>query len=647
MSEFAHRFRPSYVLSFAFLVPVGLMVLTLVGCAGSASKAATPVTPVTVTAPAPSFISIAPTVALEGASYSYVLIATDPSGAKDVTFALTSSPADATLSGSTISWTPTSSESRVNNAFTVTAITAAGGTNTQSWTVNPNGTIRGSQIDTYWGANGSTTNADDLSGYTFSALVPNADGTYTNIAGTGNSDGTFTIPGVPAGNYWLTYNDPWNDGPWSFWTNSSTFDIGMDFTGRNMSSVTCDNTAALALNLTGLDSIASDYSYLDVTVPNQQLVVPGIEIAPGSPTSFVWSLNLGCPIDPTAGDVTYIVQSEPVTGLGGSYVPGPSLPLPNLAAPADSTPTNVTGVLATANPQSLDLQIQGAAWAADFTNVGSGVIPPEYAEVGVGVQPFVSDRAASGPIWLAYVDLSQDLSSTVDAGTVTYNNPYPSTWLQVFSGFAQASILDSYGGDYVENYYTTATAQPSGFAPLMSGVQNPMMNGASLFTTASSATDTVRLSWTAPTGLTPAGYEIDFYCVDSACPNNGLGSVYTASTSVTLPPGLLTAGYDYEFDIGAIADSRANFNRSPYRSGYPQAYADVISAPLYINPSPASAFIRGQAAAARVANKNAIRTKYGSFLVTARGNKPLDIKARMLARFNEHSLKASQAGPVK
>lgn len=596
----------------------------------------------------PVFTSVPPAAAVEGTVYSYAPSATSADGT-GVTFALTSSPSGATLGGSTISWTPTPAEARLSNAFVVTATTGAGLTNTQSWTVTPSGTIRGSSIDMYWGANGSTAAPVDLSGYTFSALAPNAAGGFTSIAGAGNANGTFTIPGVPAGNYWLTYNDSEGNGPWSYWTSSSTFDIGADYLGRNISSVNCENTAALSLNLTGLDSLASDFSDLDIFVPNIE-GGSGYSIAPGSPTTFAGIVNSSCPIDPASGDVTYVVQGEPAAGLASGFsgieVPGPALVLNTLAAPAGST-TNVAGALTKTNPQSLDFAWQGAGWAADFNQVGPGVATLGISEAELLLQPFVSDRYAQGQDLALAGVASTGMSSNVDAGTVAYNNPFPSTWLPVYTAFAEASIADA-AGNYAVNYGSTTTAPANGFAPLMSAVQNPTMNGGSLFTAASSNTTSVTLSWTAPAGLSPAGYEISYYCVDTVCPNNSAGTLYTASAPVTLPPGALTPGYDYGFAIGAFADSRANFNSSPNRGGYPQAYADVVSAPLSISAT-ATAIIRGQAAITGGAGKNVIRSRYGKFLVTARGVKPLDLKARMLARiYQRYSSQASKtAATVK
>lgn len=106
------RRDPYHVFAFAFLT------LTLIGCSnGGGSHSSTP--------QAPTFTSTPVVQAEEGVAYTYTLAATS-SDKSAVAFALTSAPMGATLSGNTISWTPTHAESRVANAFTVTATTPAG-----------------------------------------------------------------------------------------------------------------------------------------------------------------------------------------------------------------------------------------------------------------------------------------------------------------------------------------------------------------------------------------------------------------------------------------------------------------------------------------------------------------------------------------
>jgi hypothetical protein len=597
---------------------------------------------VTVTAPpaapAPTFTSTAPVTASEGTPYSYTVTATDPSGT-GVTYALTTSTT-ATISGNTVTWTPLSSESRTSDSFTVTATTGAGGIATQSWTVSPSGNITVSQNDTYFTANGPTPTQVDISGYTIAAWVPNGDGTFTTIAGAGNQDGTVTIPGVPAGYYWLNIADDSE----SFWTSSSTFELGANYDGRQ--GLGCDYSTSLTLtNLTGFDSSTTADSNLIAAVLNQNSsylnTAPSFgTITAGSTDPLAeGSASLCNAIDPTSGDTAYVIQQESVTlpsGLTG-LITGPALMANPDGTVSDSS--TLTSVM-----QPLDIQVQGPT----FANVGPEAVTFNQMSAMEFMQPFVSDRSASALSQLEYSSgpitqlwyLSGTPPSTSDAGMISYNNPYTSpsnSWLPVFSGLASATAVDS--SFSVQNMYATTTPQTNGpdtsvFAPIMSPIQNPTINGTSLFTTTSSDTTSVVLSWTAPSDLAPYGYEIYYQCVDQSCPDNSTGYLYTSGTSITFPPGLLTQGYDYAFDIGAMADSLAKMESSPWRSGYPQAWADVESASIMMNISNDDA-VRIKGAVVRAAQKNQVtRTKTGSYLVTKSGMKALDGKARMLARFN-------------
>jgi hypothetical protein len=115
-----------------------------------------------------------------------------------------------------------------------------------------------------------------------------------------------------------------------------------------------------------------------------------------------------------------------------------------------------------------------------------------------------------------------------------------------------------------------------------------------------------------------------------------------------MPPGLLVAGCNYVFDISAMADSRANIGSTPWCGGYPQAYADVISAQVTITDDGATPnVIHAQAAVARIARKNVVHTKYGDFLVANNRKTPLNAKARMRARLNQHhALSASKTSTI-
>src|SRR5262249_11555847 len=101
-----------------FLLLVFLTV-TLSGCgSGNSTNAINPPS-------APTFTSTPATSAAEGVPYTYQIKATSPDGGT-ITFSLTDAPPEASLSGNILTWTPTHSESRAANAFTIRATTPAG-----------------------------------------------------------------------------------------------------------------------------------------------------------------------------------------------------------------------------------------------------------------------------------------------------------------------------------------------------------------------------------------------------------------------------------------------------------------------------------------------------------------------------------------
>jgi hypothetical protein len=207
--------RESSARTLAALVLSGLF-LCLIGCGGGTAVEKPVFKPIFTSAPV--------IAATEAAVYSYSVSAVDPAGG-GVFYSLIAAPEGASLNGNTISWTPTASQSRRPNIFSVTARTASGGSDTQSWTVSPNGTVRVSWVDTYWGESGATLVPWDFTQFASSvvALIPQSDGTMLTLQGSGGVDGQLAIPNVPAGHYWLRLL-----GNSFYWTSSSDVDLGAD-----------------------------------------------------------------------------------------------------------------------------------------------------------------------------------------------------------------------------------------------------------------------------------------------------------------------------------------------------------------------------------------------------------------------------------
>jgi hypothetical protein len=573
------------------VVPATLIVFLLTACSSGNHTTPAPAAPV--------FTSTAVTQAVEGSPYTYQVAATGTA----VTFSLTSEPTGATLSGNTLSWTPTAEQSRVSNSFTVTATASGVASATQSWAVTPSGTVRISRIDTVWNESGSTNTPFDWSflSYYVAALVPQPDGSFKSLSGTAGTNGTFEIPNVPAGYYWLKL------GPRdTYWTSSSTFDMGSDIFLPVASAAPTTSTTYINFNFTSLEATAApgllQFDTLEPAVPFYW----GSTSA-GS-TTFFGGVVINGNLDFSAIKNAFVRQYEPTAfGSMNGYVLGPELTLSNLSLTTGGHNT-VSGALNPTVPASINLSLKGSAWAPLFDHIA----PTAPTTLGGGfylsVQPYI---AADGPnvslsnpidlIWTkAYIvsaftspscSINPPLTTDVEAGTVQYSDPFPTPWRRTFRVCQSASIAVPVPGGKTQSINLTnsqTTSLPTATVqPLLSPVQNPKINGADLFTAGTINGTAVTLSWDPPAIGSPFGYNVAIMST-TTFPDGTVGYISTttlgtAKTSMTIPPDLLRSGQTYLFVISSRVDGRANMETSPHRSSLPVANSDVISAPITIS----------------------------------------------------------------
>ena len=131
------------------------------------------------------------------------------------------------------------------------------------------------------------------------------------------------------------------------------------------------------------------------------------------------------------------------------------------------------------------------------------------------------------------------------------------------------------------------TPLPNGpVSPMLTPVQNPTLNGVSLFQAANLNTTSVTLSWGAPATGQPYGYYVRVFLLSSLQPGGiveylEVAQYATAKTTMQLPFPL-GAGNTYVFVISAEIDANANIEKSPRRTKAPNAEASVVSAPIVI-----------------------------------------------------------------
>lgn len=597
--------------SFALL----LSSLLMNGCGNGGGAHSSP-------PPAPVFNSTPGVQAEEGMVYTYTLAATSPDRST-VTFALTTGPMGATLSGNTISWTPTHTESRARNAFAVIATTAAGGTSTQEWNVTPNGTINLTDVITYWGPSGAN-NVQRIfpPGALYpAALVPQTDGSLTRLGGAMNPDGTFSIPNVPGGYVWLQV------GPTEyFWIATSDFDFGLDLIGTPVAGLNPPVTTTFNYSISGLQPAQpGDYiAVVSESEPLLQLPFP-LFLSPGE-TSVSEMVPAPSFIDLSKIDTLFIAQYLVTTsGAFNGVTLGPTQTLSGLTL-TNGTTNNITATLAPSPAANFPLSIQGTQWA----NTAAGTAPsnsaPNSSNYFLFAQPYLPDRLAAPPVSFTpgpdftmlrpLPPLSQTTISTflgcgsaaisqgfptlafpfppivtdVDYGTLSYGDPFPEAWQRLFE-YCQVSQVglprpNSATTDFFLIGNRQITAVPTGpVTPILGPVQNPIINGASIFQTATLNTTSVDLSWNAPAIGQPYGYYVDVYQLGTLL-NGGtpeyipVGRFGTAKTSMQVP--FLSAGNTYVFLITSEADGLAQMEMNPLRKKVPNAEAAVLSAPFVI-----------------------------------------------------------------
>ena len=560
-------------------------------------------------AASPLFTSTPVTGAAEGLPYTYQLTV---NGSAAI-FSLTNGPHGATLSGSTLSWTPAPEQSRVPNSFTVTATASDGASATQSWTVTPAGTVRISWIDRLWNEQGSTTTKPfdwSPAGSLVAALVPQPDGSFKSLSGTAAANGEFDIPNVPGGYYWLKIS------PRSmYWTSSSTFDVGSDaFAPVTNPTVPGSSSTNISFSFTSLDPTAVS-GLLQFDTPDVPLPRYLGSTNAGS-TTFSGSLGIGSNLDFSLIKNGFARQYEPtVFGSVDGFVLGPELTLTNLSLTTGAFNT-ISGALNPVVPASMQLSVQGSAWASLFDRVSptaptalGGAFYLSVESYIASDSPNLSGATTMDLFWTKGSSVvggsgffsvlpsgcvpNPPLTTDVEAGAVRYNDPFPAIWRRTFRVCHAASVDFAVPGTSqmqtisVTNDQTTLPPT-STVKPLLSSVLNPKINGGDLFVASTVSSTGVILSWDPPAIGTPFGYQVAIMSPTASL--NGATAIYlssmvlgTAKNSMTLPPGVLRSGQTYLFVISALTDGRASMETSPHRSSLPTADAEVISAPIATN----------------------------------------------------------------
>jgi hypothetical protein len=458
-------------------------------------------------------------------------------------------------------------------------------------------TVRGTAATTFVSeSEPPVSTPDDLTDVSFDALVPNRDA-YTTYAGTGNPDGTFSIPNVPFGASFYAHYEL--KSPTSFhqyvYTSARVLDFGSATGVRSNVAPASSGTQLTLSNIEGLspwaaeDSIvyyalgANLYSYgeappIDSTALNQTLEWEPFPLLLGTQRDRLYLLQYSA-VSVRSTRASVLTRSAQVPSFdmidgGNTAIVGP--------------PTGFT--ISPTLSATFDWRRSQFYAFADDVVPGRGM--PEY-------QLYVN-ALAGGPSlpyglfdvspFLMGIDSTFEEAYDIDLGQITFGNPFPSSSHGVFgSATATFSVRTLFSET---NALLTLSAVISVAAPLSSFSAGPIVplvgpptaiqiNGQDAFTINTPVTLQPTLSWSPPTVGTPTWYEVRVRRVYVREGTNGAAlttvAVFrTPLTRLTLPPDLLAPGESYTFLLTSRYMPGGDLSR-PFRFSLPTARAEAVT----------------------------------------------------------------------
>jgi hypothetical protein len=460
--------------------------------------------------------------ASEGTVYSYMVSAMDPMG-EELVYELTESPAGATLTEATLTWTPTYEQSRIENRFSIVARTSSGRSTTQSWTVVPRGTIHGMMFYRYLTATGVETEPIDFGIARCSIFFRSQTGALIQRDSLGRADGTFSVSDVPGGYYWLVLWS-WSPG-WSWdpiWTNTRSIDLSVVSLGRR--DAVRDGSRSRHFEITGLNPWQ----------PNDQIAFS----APNAHEQTAWGqLDTGATVfshinpapfklDAAKGDRAYLLQLISSNSQGYDYGSVAKALGPLEITDTDTEATPISGMF-------VDVQRTGTLRAnvaiskfRDLISEGNPGVLPGAAYLRVAVHPFGTNEGVSlaygETSWLVWANLylAPHIPQTtdVDLGDISYGNPFPSSWPEFVK----------YEHYYGSSYFLPGTTYGSGLGggvlqiggpfpsaekplePMLNAISNITIDGHDL-SGPSTVSESPTLTWDLPGSNRPNGYRLTLY----------------------------------------------------------------------------------------------------------------------------------------
>lgn len=472
--------------------------------------------------------------------------------------------------------------------------------------------VTGVAQTTYLSATSRITVPDDLSAAPPVALVANGSGGFTTLTGTvgtGPAAGTFTIPGVPAGEYMLRVGERYvvtstsspdvgrlAGGRPPFELTPLTAPAGIDLTVLNLEPVADGHSLEFACSQADTWDFVTERFAAPPLAPGDISATLDIQLDPGDMT-YGYAVNL---IEGSKGHRALIAQLVPVTSATGvGYLRMARIAeLPSFDL-VEGASVPVTATMSTvAATKSVAFDWRGAAWAEALAIDGnpSSVCTSATCSAGVAILslPGTDEDAdyATSLDPLSFMDPVVS-GSNFQTGTLTYGSPAQlGGWNEVARVYRSTRVLrrlpdTTAGGRFADGLWWNASPGVVAAGPIVPPVtpaRAVTIAGKSFFDPDDAMGATPTVSWTPPATGPAIFYTLAVYRLTAngtATESAVVATFTTPHTTFTIPPGILTAGVPYVFTLrahGATSAEAADRLRAiPFRTGLDTASAVIVS----------------------------------------------------------------------
>jgi hypothetical protein len=462
---------------------------------------------------------------------------------------------------------------------------------------SPGNAVTGSKVDLYLGERGEVKVPVGPDRLKVAALILQSGGGFTTVEGTVKTDGSFTIPNVPAGTYYLRVDHKylWSEDwyPSFYVTEERSIDLSDIDQGRpDVAVATPGRPTNLVIDATGLSPYQSG-DFLQIYSQGADIMESDVfwaatNLNAGDTRLFgltidVSKLGFANLIDGSKGDTaifSHLTRRVPEMDEPINYRAVADVLTPSPFTVRDGQTVNITGAFKDVPQRDLTVTWNLTEFAALAEEASAGSKVDDH-RVYLFADPGGADRLLSG-------SFSADLlTGSVGGGDerdqsfhLSYGNTFPASW-PVTASFSTSFLPSWDNGEVVATVGVVmplASATEGAIVPVISPPRALQINGQPAQGALAGIGETPTIAWEPPTRGTPRVY---FVSVNQKKAGSDYWdeviNFYTEGRSVTVPPGYIQAGTSTYVSVRA----RTNHDqRLPNRRSALNAFASTVSGPL-------------------------------------------------------------------